>query len=74
MTSRSQSKRCAVNGNVTVVIRGRDSGSRSSVSRRSITTSAMSNAKTSFEIEGHRYSDADWSKIMKIADQLDDVI
>ncbi|HDL7313832.1 TPA: hypothetical protein U5E38_004208 [Yersinia enterocolitica] len=59
--------------NVTVIIRGGKSGSRS-VSRRSIAQSAMSNAKTSFEIEGHRYSDADWSKIMRIADQLEAVI
>lgn len=60
-------------GNVTVIIRGGKSGSRS-VSRRSIVKSAMSNAKTSFEIEGHSYSDADWLKIMRIADQLEAVI
>ncbi|AKG71376.1 hypothetical protein WN53_20855 [Serratia fonticola] len=58
---------------VTVYIRGLNAGSRS-VSRRSIEESAMNNAKTSFEIEGHRYSDSDWSKIMRIADQLDAVI
>ncbi|ENP9363641.1 hypothetical protein ACENH5_000546 [Escherichia albertii] len=60
-------------GTVKVVIRGGKSGSRN-VSIRSITQSAMSNAKTSFEIEGHCYSDADWSKIMHIADQLEAVI
>ncbi|WP_447887369.1 hypothetical protein [Serratia fonticola] len=59
--------------NVTVYIRGAKAGSRS-VSRRSIAESAMSNAKTSFEIEGHRYSKSDWSKIMKIADELEAVI
>lgn len=60
-------------GTVTVIIRGGKSGSRN-VSIRSITQSAMNNAKTSFEIEGHHYSDADWSKIMRIADQLEAVI
>ena len=60
-------------GDVTVYIRGGKSGSRS-VSRSSITQSAMSNARTSFEIEGHRYSESDWSKIMQIADQLEAVI
>ncbi|WP_430690591.1 hypothetical protein [Klebsiella quasipneumoniae] len=71
MTTRST--RRDAKGNVTVVIRGGNSGSRS-VSRRSIAQSAMSNAKISFEIEGHRYSDSDWSKIMHIADQLEAVI
>lgn len=58
---------------VTVYIRGSNASSRS-VSRRSIEESAMNNAKTSFEIEGHRYSDSDWSKIMRIANLLDAVI
>lgn len=44
------------------------------VSRRSIAESAMKNAKISYEIDGHRYSDDDWSKIMYIADQLEAVI
>ncbi|OAD97821.1 hypothetical protein [Pantoea sp. OXWO6B1] len=65
--------RCEVTGIVTVKIRGGKSGSRN-VSRRSIAKSAMDNAKTSFEIEGHHYSNSDWSKIMRIADQLEDVI
>lgn len=60
-------------GNVTVIFRGGKSGSLS-VSRQAIAQSAMKNARTSFEIEGHHYSDADWSKIMLIADQLDAVI
>lgn len=71
MTTRST--RCDATGNVTVIIRGGKSDSRR-VSRHSIAQSAMNNAKTSFEIEGHRYSDADWSKIMRIADQLEAVI
>ncbi len=58
---------------VTVKIRGGRSGSHN-VSRRSIAQSAMNNAKTSFEIEGHRYSNSDWSKIMRIAGQLEAVI
>ena len=62
-----------VTSNVTVKIRGGRCGSRS-VSRRSITNSAMNNAKTSFEIEGHSYSNSDWSKIMRIADRLEAVI
>lgn len=69
----TRSTKSDASGNVTVIIRGGKSGSRS-VGRRSIAQSAMSNAKTSFEIEGHRYSDADWSKIMQIADQLEAVI
>lgn len=62
-----------VTSTVTVKIRGGRCGSRN-VSRRSITTSAMNNAKTSFEIEGHSYSNSDWSKIMRIADRLEAVI
>jgi len=62
-----------VTGTVTVKIRGGKSGSRN-VSRRSIAKSAMDNAKTSFEIEGHRYRNSDWSKIMRIAGQLEAVI
>lgn len=58
---------------VTVFIRGTNAGSRV-VKRCDIADSAMNNARTSFEIEGHRYRDADWSKIMKIADQLEAVI
>lgn len=58
---------------VTVYIRGSNAGSRI-VSRSSIARSAMSNAKTSLEIEGHRYKRSDWSKIMVIADQLETVI
>lgn len=71
MTARST--RCDATDTVTVIIRGRKSGSRR-VSRSSIAQSAMNNAKTSFEIEGHRYSEADWSKILRIADQLEAVI
>ncbi|MFS7193673.1 hypothetical protein AB6864_14370 [Serratia proteamaculans] len=71
MTTRSV--RNNTSGNVIVYIRGPNGGPRT-VSRRSIAESAMNNAKTSLEIEGHRYSDSDWSKIMKIADQLENVI
>ncbi len=58
---------------VTVFIRGTNASSRV-VNRRDIARSAMNNARTSFEIEGHRYRDSDWTKIMRIADQLDAVI
>lgn len=69
----TRATRSDASANVTVIIRGGKSGSRT-VNRRSIVQSAMSNARTSFEIEGHHYSDADWSKIMLIADQLEEVI
>ncbi|MDR7342417.1 hypothetical protein J2X14_000805 [Pantoea alhagi] len=69
----TRSARNDASGNVTVFIRGGKSGSHR-VSRRAIAQSAMLNARTSFEIEGHRYNDNDWSKIMHIADQLEAVI
>ncbi len=69
----NQSTRNDVTGTVTVKIRGGRSGSQN-VSRRSIMQSAMRNAKISFEIEGHRYSNSDWSKIMRIASRLEAVI
>ncbi|CAI2024828.1 Uncharacterised protein [Serratia fonticola] len=62
-----------VSDNVTVYIRGSNAGSHI-VSRRSIEESAMNNARISVEIEGRRYSDSDWSKIMSIAEQLEAVI
>ncbi|HEJ7999505.1 TPA: hypothetical protein SMI16_004980 [Serratia liquefaciens] len=71
MTTRSA--RGNTSSNVIVYIRGPNAHSRT-VSRRSIAESAMNNAKISLEIEGHHYSDPDWSKIMKIADQLEKVI
>lgn len=58
---------------ITIFIRGANASSRR-VSRKSITISAMNNAKTSLEIEGHHYSDSDWSKIMYLAEQLEKVI
>lgn len=66
-------RRSKTTDNVTVYIRGLNACSRI-VSRRSIVQSAMNNAKISFEIEGHRCNDSDWSKIMRIADQLEAVI
>lgn len=67
----------AVRGNasskVTVYIRGANAGSKV-VKRSDITRSAMNNARTSFEIEGHHYRDSDWLKIMRIADELAAVI
>lgn len=66
-------KNSSTSKSVTVYIRGKNAGSRT-MSRKAIARSAMNNAKTSFEIEGHRYSNSDWSKIMKIADQLEAVI
>ncbi len=69
----TRSARGNASGNVTVYIRGSNAGSRT-VSRRSIAESAMNNAKASLEIEGRRYSDSDWSKIMSIAEQLEAVI
>lgn len=58
---------------VTVYIHGSNTGSRK-VSRRSIAESAMKNAKISFEIDGYRYSNSDWSKIMRLVDELEAVI
>lgn len=69
----NQPTRSYVKGIVTVKIRGGKSGSHN-VSRRAIAKSAMDNAKISFEIEGHRYRNSDWSKIMRIASQLEAVI
>ncbi|EEV5627109.1 hypothetical protein ACEOS4_005110 [Escherichia coli] len=69
----ANSSRNKVSDTVTVYIRGGKASSRK-VSRHSITQSAMNNAKTSFEIEGHRFHDSDWLKIVTIADQLDNVI
>ncbi|ARA21126.1 MULTISPECIES: hypothetical protein [Proteus] len=66
-------KNSSTSKSVTVYIRGKKAGSRT-MSRKAIAHSAMNNAKASFEIEGHRYSNSDWSKIMKIADQLEAVI
>ncbi|HHQ6632590.1 TPA: hypothetical protein ACSTL1_004110 [Serratia fonticola] len=55
--------------NVIVYIRGSNVGSRT-VSHRSIAESAMNNARTSPEIEGHHCSDSDWSKIMQLAELI----
>lgn len=66
-------KTSSTSKNVTVYIRGKNTNSRT-VSRKAIARSAMNNAKTSFEIEGRRYSNSDWFKIIKIADQLEAVI
>jgi len=65
--------RSDISGHVSVAIRGGKACTRT-VTRRSIIESAMNNAKTSFEIEGHRYSKSDWSKIMHIASELESVI
>lgn len=69
----ARSARGSSSSRITVYIHGSNAGSRK-VSRRSIAESAMKNAKISYEIDGHRYSDDDWSKIMYIADQLEAVI
>jgi len=65
--------RSDIRGRVLVSVRGGKSHTRTA-NRRAIVESAMKNAKTSFEIEGHRYRQSDWSKIMHIASELESVI